>query len=231
VVRTLIGGVPTQPFSMAGLPPLGSPNKGLGDALKQLSAAKYGRPKSVVESEIFARLATKDDGPPAAGTSRPRSGMAPAGQTPGQPPAPKSSSSFLDEWLNKKQTNSFKMPASPFKGAPGQTTGQAPMPAQLQVSQPLPPVAAPQPVQMPVLQTTQPLAQMPPAGPAVQPQAQSLSPIQAEAVPAPASTNDEGVLLLRPTPKPIPTLEEALANSGEIKIDDNGQLITSDTEQ
>src|SRR5262249_44708979 len=38
VVRMLIGGVPSQPFSMAGLPPLGTENKQLFDALKQLSA-------------------------------------------------------------------------------------------------------------------------------------------------------------------------------------------------
>src|SRR3990172_1008090 len=58
-VRMMIGGVPVQPFSMATLPPLGEPNKQLSDALKQLSAAKYGRPKATVESEIFKRLETK----------------------------------------------------------------------------------------------------------------------------------------------------------------------------
>lgn len=56
IVRTLIGGVPTQPFSMATLPQLGKPNKKLSDALKQLSYAKYGRPRAVVEKEIFDRL-------------------------------------------------------------------------------------------------------------------------------------------------------------------------------
>jgi hypothetical protein len=59
IVRTLVGGVPTNPFSMAALPPLGNPNPQLADALKQLSAAKYGRPKAVVEKDIFARMATR----------------------------------------------------------------------------------------------------------------------------------------------------------------------------
>ena len=58
-VRMMIGGVPVQPFSMATLPPLGNPNPQLADALKQLSAAKYGRPKAQVEAEIFKRLETK----------------------------------------------------------------------------------------------------------------------------------------------------------------------------
>ena len=53
IVRTLVGGVPTQPFSMATLPPLGSPNAKLADALKQFSAAKYGRPKAWRRSRNF----------------------------------------------------------------------------------------------------------------------------------------------------------------------------------
>ncbi len=60
VVRTLIGGVPTQPFSMATLPQLGTPNRRLAEALKQLSSAKYGRPRSIVEGEIFERLKTQE---------------------------------------------------------------------------------------------------------------------------------------------------------------------------
>ncbi|HSX17818.1 MAG TPA: ATP-binding protein [Candidatus Saccharimonadales bacterium] len=58
-VRIMIGGVPVQPFSMATLPPLGNPNQQLSNALKQLSAAKYGRPKATVDSEISKRLATQ----------------------------------------------------------------------------------------------------------------------------------------------------------------------------
>src|SRR5206468_9915132 len=60
IVRTLIGGVPTQPFSMNTLPGLGTPNPRLAEALKQLSAAKYGRPKAAIEKDIFARMATKE---------------------------------------------------------------------------------------------------------------------------------------------------------------------------
>jgi hypothetical protein len=88
IVRTLTGGVPTQPFSMATLPPLGNPNTQLSDALKQLSAAKFGRPKLAIEKEIMERIATKEapvpTGPvPAAGgfgagaAPRPGFGQAP----------------------------------------------------------------------------------------------------------------------------------------------------------
>ena len=124
IIRTLIGGVPTQPFSMATLPPLGNPNPGLAGALKQLSAAKYGKPKAVVEKLIFERLATKEPAPKpfsspfgqAAGA--PSAYVPPAGspQTRIQAPAPPygvpaaakpaASGSFLDEWLAKQKTRS-----------------------------------------------------------------------------------------------------------------------------
>jgi len=108
IIRTLVGGVPTQPFSMATLPPLGNPNEELSKALKQLSAAKYGRPKAIVEKEIFARLATKPEpprvsgqpfgaGPGTPGAANPFASAAPA------PPKPRpGAGSFLDEWMVKK---------------------------------------------------------------------------------------------------------------------------------
>ena len=113
ITRTLVGGVPTQPFSMATLPPLGSPNPKLAEALKQLSAAKYGRPRVVVEAEINDRLTTKIDPTALAASSpfgMPSSQWPPkAGPTP--PPLPGAlgpnsprGSSFLDDWLAKRQT-------------------------------------------------------------------------------------------------------------------------------
>lgn len=134
IVRTMVGGVPTLPFSMATLPPLGTPNMRLADALKQLSAAKYGRPKVVVEEEIFARMATKPDASkPALGSldqspstnpwSTPRpTPYASAAVTPsagggfGSSPAlaPPKPASFLDEWLAKRSAgqSSASLPAS-----------------------------------------------------------------------------------------------------------------------
>ena len=112
ITQILIGGVPTQPFSMATIPPLGTPNSQLALALKQLSAAKYGRPKATVEKEIFARLATKEEPRPAGfgqgpfGQQPPQFGAKPGmpQARPGGPLPPSSGSSFLDEWLAKRQT-------------------------------------------------------------------------------------------------------------------------------
>ncbi len=121
ISQILIGGIPTQPFSMATLPPLGTPNEQLGTALKQLSAAKYGRAKALAEKEIFARLAVQEQpkpafGPPAAGApfgggpnrypapAPGAFGPSPYGAAPSAAPRPASSgSSFLDDWLAKRQ--------------------------------------------------------------------------------------------------------------------------------
>ncbi len=133
ITQILIGGVPTQPFSMATMPPLGTPNPQLGLALKQLSAAKFGRPKSIVEAEIFARITTKEP-PPRPPTAPYQPGMA-GNQPLGSPfgpaaarlpvgPArsgaaapPTTGSSFLDEWLTKRR---------PTAGTPQPPMGDTP---------------------------------------------------------------------------------------------------------
>ena len=93
ITRTLIGGVPTQPFSMATLPPLGNPNPKLAGALKQLSAAKYGQPKAAVEKDIFDRMTPKNPVPvasPQAPGMRPPAAGAPPSWRAGAAPAPRS---------------------------------------------------------------------------------------------------------------------------------------------
>ncbi len=152
IVRTLIGGVPTHPFSMATLPALGTPNPRLAAALKQLAAAKYGRPKSIVGREIEARMATKGElpagtgrsaapsvvGPPARtdgstvfpGSSLPAGSMAganAAAAAPGKPgTVPGTAGSFLDEWLGKRRTQ--PPAAAPYPPPPHPPAANVPPP-------------------------------------------------------------------------------------------------------
>ena len=125
IVRMLIGGVPTQPFSMANLPQLGKPNDKLADALKQLSAAKYGKPKGVVEKEIFERFKVKEPAPASPFDL-------PAGQGQQSSPSPPSAAkqpqaSFLDQWLAKRKTQMPPTPPPPVQ-APAQTPAPVPEP-------------------------------------------------------------------------------------------------------
>lgn len=119
VVRLMISGVPSQPFSLATIPPLGHPNPRLGDALKRLSAAKYGRPRPVVEKEIFARLTTKPEPP---------RGKTPFGPGSVQPTSASaaSGSSFLDEWLAKRRMQASQTAKTPSKPAASATRPAVP---------------------------------------------------------------------------------------------------------
>lgn len=58
ITTVMINGVPSSPFSMNLVPPMGTPNNQLKDSLKKLSAAKYGKPRAIVEQEINQRLGT-----------------------------------------------------------------------------------------------------------------------------------------------------------------------------
>ena len=104
-----IQGVPSAPFSMGWIPPLGQANQQLSDALKKLSAAKYGKPRAQIEHEIFSRLAVKQEPPKAPG---------PLAARPGLPATPKanSGSSFLDDWLAKRKQMTASAPTSSAAG-------------------------------------------------------------------------------------------------------------------
>lgn len=107
VVVAQVNGVPSNPFSMAFLPPLGSSNPQLADALKRLSAAKFGKPRAEAEREIFKRLRAGDEAREAkkkefesrlnATQPLPASAGASAGSSGA------TGSSFLDEWLAKRK--------------------------------------------------------------------------------------------------------------------------------
>lgn len=124
VVVAQINGVPSSPFSMSFIPPLGRPNPHLANALKRLSAAKYGKPRAEAEKEIFARLRAGD----VARDERRKALLDTKKPTTG------SSSSFLDEWLAKRQ----QIGAAPKSTAPSKVAAAPPVSIQ--------PTPAPQPV-------------------------------------------------------------------------------------
>lgn len=100
VTSVMINNVPSAPFSMSFLPPMGQTNAQLSDALKRLSAAKYGKPRAVVEKDIFTRLGAGDvERKNKADAAKKLQRQRMTGVT----TASGSSSSFLDEWLAKRK--------------------------------------------------------------------------------------------------------------------------------
>lgn len=128
ITSVMINNVPSAPFSMSWIAPMGTANIQLNDALKRLSSAKYGRPRAVVEKEIFERLGSAEKEKKerierlkaSSGASRPQSSLS-------QAPAPNATgSSFLDDWLSKRKQLGGTTPPVLAK-QPGMTA--APMPS------------------------------------------------------------------------------------------------------
>ena len=93
ITSVMINNVPSAPFSMNWIPPMGQVNTQLRDALVRLSAAKYGKPRAAVEKEIFDRLRDSKQSTKAGASQS----LISAGQK------STGGSSFLDEWLAKRQ--------------------------------------------------------------------------------------------------------------------------------
>lgn len=182
-----INGTPSAPFSMAWIPPMGEPNQQLSDALKKLSAAKYGRPRDQVERDISARISVQQPSQPAAGAGRP-GGAAGAG----------GGSSFLDEWLAKRKQMNAKKPQS------------AAAPSSAQASRPSSPAAQPTRPQTTPASSAQPLRAQPAMPPASSPsQAPRPQPASTpRTMPNPSASSPSSAA--QPTPPPSPAVQDAL---------------------
>ncbi len=194
VVRLMVGGLPSQPFSLTALPPLSIHNPELGEAVKQLSAAKFGVSKEQVEADITARMQTRS---PAASTPAPV-------QTPPPPPvvaqpAPKPAAVPQVQPQPPAQPQSVPQPA-PVAQGPQQTPAQpvptkepamapSPQPQPSTVPTPTPlPAAEPQVlVPVPLQPTPEPLTPATiQAPPPIQPPASIPVPVAQPATSAPA---------------------------------------------
>jgi len=143
IASVMINNVPSSAFSMSLVPPMGQHNPQLLDALKNLSATKYGHPRAEVERDFYKRIGVGDaikkekmealkaaqqqrmaafqqGGPQGAqrASGAPTLGSSaslPSQTPPGQAAAP-AKPSFLDDWLTKRQeimTTQQQTPAAP----------------------------------------------------------------------------------------------------------------------
>lgn len=155
VASVMINNVPSAPFSMSLIPPLGKSNPQLTDALKRLSAAKFGRPRAVVEQEIFKRLRAGDavrGGSGTDGTQGAASSAGPSGN--GQSAVAKTTttgSSFLDDWLAKRKKQT---------GDAQQNVKQASAPSQAPATPPSPLTKLVNPAPQPTVPPTKPSVQL-----------------------------------------------------------------------
>jgi hypothetical protein len=105
IASVMINNVPSAAFSMSLVPPMGNSSKELIDALKKLSSAKYGRPRAQVEKEIYARLGAGDAAKKAKldALKKAQEERLNAARPEPATAAKTGGSSFLDDWLAKRQ--------------------------------------------------------------------------------------------------------------------------------
>lgn len=105
IASVMINNVPSAAFSMSLVPPMGTSSKELIDALKKLSSAKYGRPRAQVEKEIYARLGAGDAAKKAKldALKKVQEERLSASRPVGLTTPSTGGSSFLDDWLSKRQ--------------------------------------------------------------------------------------------------------------------------------
>ena len=186
VTSVMIQNVPSAPFSMSFVPPMGHVNTQLSDALKRLSSAKYGKPRVVVEKEIFARLGAADKEK----ADRMKQLRQNAPGTPGASGAPKSSgSSFLDEWLAKRQQLGGKTPPSAPPAAKAGAVPPAPAAAPLSARPQASPLSSPP--SAPAQSVSQAPGQPSPVAPPLSQQAPPATPSQPQSVAPPAIDNSQ----------------------------------------
>ena len=193
IASVMIHDVPSAAFSMSLLAPLGESNPQLKDALKKLSATKFGQPRAQVEKDFFARMGAGDAAKKAkmdalkkaqeermAAFQSGNNSQVGSGVTPGVPspvgapsmqpagvPKPAAAPSFLDDWLAKRQ----EIKSAPVQQPAQQQQQSAPRPVQQQAAPKYTTMPAPtNPVAAPVAQPQQPQQQFRQPQPQQQPQ-------------------------------------------------------------
>jgi translation initiation factor IF-2 len=128
--------MPTSPFTMKLLPPMGEENAELMRRMREYALSRYGRPRAEVEKEIDERLGAneiKKAPAPAAAPAAAPMGAAPAATpkpaptmarptatpadllsgVPATPSAPAKPKSFLDKWMERKAKAAEAKAAAP----------------------------------------------------------------------------------------------------------------------
>ncbi len=111
IATVMMFDMPTSPFTMSLLPPMGESSNELMVRMKAYASSKHGRPRADVEREIEARLAASTPEPAqksatsaASGMPQSMGGLASASAKPAamKKPAAPPKKNFLDAWLERK---------------------------------------------------------------------------------------------------------------------------------
>lgn len=194
VTTVLMFGLPTSPFTLKLLPPLGESSEELMHRMREYALSRFGRPRAEVEAEIEERLAAKEEPKPkpAPEVKKPDPNViaAAAGKPvlpKAEPPKPAPKKNFLDSWLEKKAAleNQAKAEAQKIIQQKQAVPAKKPL-AKAPVAAPAQPTmaAAAKTPTTPAAKPAAPTAAPAPAPVApVKPEVAALNPVQAQQAP------------------------------------------------
>ena len=208
--------MPTSPFTMRLLPPMGESNEELMKRMRTYALSRYGRPRAEVEAEIDARLGVSSASAPSAPSEdvatpevkdMPAMPSAAPAAAPAKTDAAKpAKKTFLERWKEHKK----EIAANP-SAAPAKATAPAP------VAAPKPVAAAKKaPVAAPV--TPAPVAPAPTA-----PQTDGLK-IQRNRIPDLTARPAAPAPVAQPQPEPKPQTMQ-VAGGGQVQNSDDGVVL------
>ena len=104
ITTVMINNTPSSPFSMNLLPPVGDSSDAVRDAIKRLSATRFGQSRAMIDAEIAKRLSAGSQQPNQQTQSMPGATMpeVPANHQLSAPSTDQEES-FLDGWLKKRR--------------------------------------------------------------------------------------------------------------------------------
>ena len=199
VTTVLMFGLPTSPFTLKLLPPLGESSEELMHRMREYALSRFGRPRAEVEAEIEERLAAKEEPKPKPAPEPKKPDPAviaaaagkPVPPKPQEPPKPAPKKNFLDSWLEKKAALENQAKAEAQKIIQQKQAAPAKKPLVKAPVTPVAPAVATTPAKpataAPATTTTpapavKPMAPTPAAAP-VKPEMAALNPVQAQQAP------------------------------------------------
>ena len=199
VTTVLMFGLPTSPFTLKLLPPLGESSEELMHRMREYALSRFGRPRAEVEAEIEERLAAKEEPKPKPAPEPKKPDPAviaaaagkPVPPKPQEPPKPAPKKNFLDSWLEKKAALENQAKAEAQKIIQQKQAAPAKKPLAKAPVTPVAPAVATTPAKpataAPATTTTpapavKPMAPTPAAAP-VKPEMAALNPVQAQQAP------------------------------------------------
>lgn len=120
ITTVMINNTPSSPFSMNLLPPVGDSSEAVRDAIKRLSAARFGQSRAMIDVEIAKRLSV---GSQKSNQTMPGSTSEPSNSQLTNASSADQEDNFLDGWLKKRRELKNQNEQNQLQAGTGEVAG------------------------------------------------------------------------------------------------------------